>query len=80
MIFSRNSQNNVSASISAILSLFGDSEEIDIIDNNVLETYLQTLANSVSSDLKAANKVVKEKLERVFCFNNYWLLDSHCET
>jgi hypothetical protein len=48
--------------IKDILKLFGESDEITIIDNNDLDKHLQSIVGLISPSLRTANEVVAERL------------------
>lgn len=56
----------LAATIKEMLKLFGKNERIDIIDNKDLDKHLQSIAQSMSSSLRTANKTVKERLTKKF--------------
>lgn len=58
--------NNISSALDSISDLIGDKEEKPIIGNENLDRHLQTLAQLISSSMKAANKTVKDRLELLF--------------
>jgi hypothetical protein len=56
----------LAATIEEMLKLFGKNECIDIIDNKDLDKHLQSIAQSMSSSLRTANEMVKERLTKKF--------------